>query len=93
MVNHLVIVICLIDTEHGLINSLLGEGAKNDNMVCVIVDIIILIIIDVPDLPYPFNIILFGSDIGYICFKLWNHGDGAKLYHISKTVIVLLLGL
>ena len=71
----------------------LHESGKNDNMVCVIVDVIILIIIDVPDLPYPFNIILFGSDIGYISYKLWNHGNGAKLYHISKTVIVLLLGI
>ncbi len=77
MMAHFAILVCLIGTEHGLIKSLLKIEETNNNMMCVVVDMIILIIVDIPDLPYPFDFITLSMDIGYICYKLWNHGNGA----------------
>jgi hypothetical protein len=70
MVNHFVIVVCLISTEHGLIKSLLKVEETNNNMMCVVVDMIILIVVDIPDLPYPFDFTMLSMDICYICYKL-----------------------
>ena len=94
MLNHIIIVITLIHTEHGLIKSLLKSEETNNNMMCVVIDIIILIIIDIPDLPYPLNSFLLLTDILFICYKLWNHGNnGASDYHLIKTVICLGFGI
>jgi PAS domain-containing protein len=93
MLNHFVIVVCLISTEHGLIKSLLKIEETNNNMMCVVVDMIILIIVDIPDLPYPFDFIMLSMDIMFICFTLWNHGNGAQVYHLVKNVCILLLGI
>ena len=93
MLNHFVIVVCLISTEHGLIKSLLKVEETNNNMMCVVVDMIILIIVDIPDLPYPFDFIMLSMDIMFICFTLWNHGNGAQVYHLVKNGCILLLGI
>ena len=72
---------------------MLGSDQVNNNMMCVVVDIIILIIIDIPDMPYPMNGALLSIVIIYICFKLFNGGEGAQLYHLLKTMTILLLAL
>ena len=92
MINHFVIVVCLMKTEHGLIKNLLKVEETNSNMMCVVVDMIILIVVDIPDLPYPFDFIMLTMDISYICKILWNDGNGAGLYHLLKTLGILILG-
>ena len=93
MIVHFVMVVCLISTEHGLIKSLLKVEETNNNMMCVVVDMIILIIVDIPDLPYPFNFTLLGMDICYISYKLWNHGNGATPANLIKNILILLMGI
>jgi len=60
----------LVYTEFGLIKALLDTEEANNNVICVVVDVIILIFIDMPDLPYPYNIGLFSVDVMFIIFKL-----------------------
>jgi hypothetical protein len=91
IINHFVIVFCIIDTEHGMTQSLLNSDTPNSNMECVLIDMIFLIIIDIPDLPFPFDIFLLSGDASFLLYKAWNSGHGAQSYHIVKSVFLLLL--
>ncbi len=92
MMVHFVLVVTLISTEHGLIKSLLKVEETNNNMMCVVVDMIILIIVDIPDLPYPCNFIMLSGDICYISYKMWNHGNGATMSNLIKNILILMMG-
>jgi len=56
----------------------------------VVVDLIFMMIVDIPDLPYPLDISLLTFDGLYLCARLSMGSIGANNAHGIKTAFIIL---